>query len=101
MIWVVDSCDRNDRIQLCKKELHSLLQEERLAGASLLIFCNKQDLPDALSQKSLRAMLELDKITTHHWSIQSCSAKGGSPQDILKGVDWLIEDVGSRLYSIE
>ena len=44
LIWVVDSADRR-RLQDCMKELHSLLQEERLLGATLLVFANKQDLP--------------------------------------------------------
>lgn len=101
LVWCVDSCDRTDRLVICKKELHSLLQEERLAGASLLIFCNKQDLPNALSQEQIRKMLDLDSIHTHHWSIQACSAKKGDPLEILQGLNWLINDVGSRLYSVD
>ena len=31
------------------QELHNLLKEERLAGATLLILANKQDQKDALS----------------------------------------------------
>lgn len=41
LIWVVDSADRG-RLRDCKKELHALLEQEKLAGASLLIFANKQ-----------------------------------------------------------
>ena len=41
LIWVVDSADRL-RLELCRDELQKLLQQERLAGASLLIFANKQ-----------------------------------------------------------
>jgi ADP-ribosylation factor-like protein 2 len=37
----------------CKKELHALLLEERLAGASLLVFANKQDLPSARSTQEI------------------------------------------------
>ena len=35
--------------QDCRAELHGLLREEKLAGASLLILANKQDLPGALT----------------------------------------------------
>ena len=38
----------------CKKELHSLLEEERLLGATLLVFANKQDLPGALTFQEIR-----------------------------------------------
>ncbi|TCD69162.1 ADP-ribosylation factor-like protein 2 [Steccherinum ochraceum] len=43
IIWVVDASDRL-RIEDCRRELHGLLSEDRLAGASLLIFANKQDI---------------------------------------------------------
>lgn len=43
LIWVIDSSDKT-RMQQCAAELHALLKEERLAGASLLLFANKQDL---------------------------------------------------------
>lgn len=36
-------------MESCREELHILLEEERLAGATLLILANKQDLPGALS----------------------------------------------------
>jgi ADP-ribosylation factor-like protein 2 len=78
-----------------------LLTEERLAGASLLVFCNKQDLPNALSQESIRDTLQLEEITTHHWSIHKCSAKSGEPEQILKGINWLVTDVNSRLYYVD
>lgn len=101
LIWVVDSCDRSDRLLICRNELHSLLKEERLSGASLLIFCNKQDLRDALTLQDISTLLNLKDISTHHWSIHACSAKSGDSKGILMGMDWLIEDVGARLYSIE
>ena len=47
MIWVVDSADIW-RLEDCKAELHNLLKEERLAGATLLILANKQDQAGAL-----------------------------------------------------
>ena len=43
VIWVVDSADAG-RLEDCKKELCSILKEERLAGATLLVLANKQDL---------------------------------------------------------
>ncbi|XP_053416977.1 ADP-ribosylation factor-like protein 2 isoform X3 [Nycticebus coucang] len=55
LIWVVDSADRQ-RMEDCQRELQSLLVEERLAGATLLIFANKQDLPGALSSNAIREM---------------------------------------------
>lgn len=95
MIWVVDSSDKQ-RVPDCKAELFSILQEERLAGASLLIFANKQDIPGALSTEQLSQSLDLAALRTHSWHIQACSAQTG--QGIHEGFEWLIEDVAFRLY---
>lgn len=48
VIWVVDSSDKM-RLDDTKAELHSLLKQEKLMGATLLIFCNKQDIEGSLS----------------------------------------------------
>eukprot|EP01090_Pellita_catalonica_P010543 TRINITY_DN21978_c0_g1_i1.p1 TRINITY_DN21978_c0_g1~~TRINITY_DN21978_c0_g1_i1.p1 ORF type:complete len:186 (-),score=25.32 TRINITY_DN21978_c0_g1_i1:172-729(-) len=96
IVWVVDSTDK-ERLQACKTELGSLLQEERLAGASLLVLANKQDLPDSLPPEKIRDILELDKIkSSRHWHIQQCSAIEGA--GLLPGVQWLVKDVAARLY---
>jgi ADP-ribosylation factor 1/2 len=48
LVFVVDSTDR-DRLTQAKDELGQLLQEDMLKGVPLLLFCNKQDLPNALT----------------------------------------------------
>jgi ADP-ribosylation factor-like protein 2 len=53
LVWVIDSSDRR-RLEDCKRELGQLMMEERLAGASLLILANKQDLPGSLSVDEIR-----------------------------------------------
>jgi len=98
LIWVVDSADRR-RLEDCKKELHALLQEERLLGATLLVFANKQDLPGALSVEEIKEILGLEKITTHHWIIINCSAITGL--NLLKGIDWLIDDISKRIFTLD
>ncbi|KAF9317565.1 ADP-ribosylation factor-like protein 2 [Podila horticola] len=98
LVWVVDSADRL-RLEDCKTELHELLQEERLSGASLLVFANKQDLPGALTDVQIREALGLDSIETHHWAILACSAKTGT--HLLKGMDWIVGDIGSRIYLLD
>ncbi len=41
------------RLEDCRQELHAILQEERLFGATLLVLANKQDLPSALKLDEL------------------------------------------------
>ncbi|KDR20929.1 ADP-ribosylation factor-like protein 2 [Zootermopsis nevadensis] len=98
LIWVVDSADKR-RLDDCRKELHALLKEERLAGATLLVFSNKQDLPGALLAEEIRDVLELESIKTHHWQIVWCSAITG--QNLLEGIDWLIDDIAARIFTLD
>lgn len=49
----MDSADRM-RMDACREELNVLLKEERLAGATLLVLANKQDLPGALSAQEIK-----------------------------------------------
>ncbi len=53
LIWVVDTTDLH-RLEDCRNELHNLLKEERLTGATLLIFANKQDLSGSLAAAQLQ-----------------------------------------------
>ena len=98
LIWVVDSADRR-RMEDCKRELHTLLAEERLLGATLLVFANKQDLPGSLSMEEIGTVLELEKIKSHHWQIVGCSAVTG--ENLLGGVDWLIDDISKRIFTLD
>ena len=83
----------------CHAELMQLLQQERLAGASLLVFANKQDLPGALNTEQVGQALELDQIKQRHWKVQSCSAVTGD--GLVEGMDWLVQDISSRIFIME
>jgi ADP-ribosylation factor-like protein 2 len=98
LVWVVDSADRR-RLEDCKIELQRLLQEEKLAGASLLIFANKQDLPGALTKEDIINVLELNSIVNRHWTIQICSAVTG--EGLREGIDWIVGDISSRIFMFD
>ncbi|VDN95519.1 unnamed protein product, partial [Brugia pahangi] len=96
VIWVVDSADI-DRMDDCKRELGSLLVEERLAGASLLVLANKQDLSSSASSEEIEELLGLRNLKSHHWNIYGCSAFTG--ENLLEAIDWLCVDISSRLFT--
>ncbi|KAG1811226.1 ADP-ribosylation factor family-domain-containing protein [Suillus subaureus] len=95
IVWVVDSGDRM-RMQDCREELHNLLLEDRLSGASLLVFANKQDIHGSMSDLEISEALDLPGIKSHNWKIWSCSAVTGL--NLIQGLDWVVEDVAHRLY---
>lgn len=98
LVWVVDSVDKR-RLSDCVQELHQLLVEERLAGATLLVFANKQDMPGALSAEEIKEVLDLENIKSHHWSILPCSAVTG--KNLLQGIDWVLDDISSRIFTMD
>ncbi|KAI9909465.1 hypothetical protein PsorP6_015304 [Peronosclerospora sorghi] len=73
----------------------------KLAGATLLIFINKQDLPRALSSAEIDDALSLrsDQLSSRHWKNLSCSAATGD--GLADGIDWLVNDVESRIFVME
>ncbi|KAM0752612.1 ARF/SAR superfamily [Meredithblackwellia eburnea MCA 4105] len=98
VIWVVDSSDR-ERMEDCRRELAGLLLEERLAGASLLVFANKQDIKGSLTSEEISEALQLASLTSHVSHIQPCSARGETDdRRIWDGLDWVVREVGRRVY---
>lgn len=99
LVWVVDSSDLR-RLDDCKEELHNVLQEERLSGASLLVFANKQDIRGALKPADIAKVLNLEVMdNSRHWQIVGCSALTG--EGLLSGFDWLVSDIASRIYMLD
>lgn len=49
LIFVVDSADR-DRIDEARQELHRIINDREMRDAIILVFANKQDLPDCKYQ---------------------------------------------------
>jgi ADP-ribosylation factor-like protein 2 len=98
LVFVIDSADQQ-RMELAAKELHALLLEERLQGASLLIYANKQDVEGAIDIKEIAQIMNLKEIKTHHWNMQKASAMSGL--NLLVGIDWLVDDISSRLFSLD
>ena len=106
LIWVVDSADRR-RLADCREELRSLLGAERLAGATLLVLANKQDMLGALPAADIAAALGLtgdssisnSGLGRRHWAIMPCSAVTGD--GLVAAMDWLVADVASRVFTGE
>ena len=97
LIWVVDSADRR-RLRDCRDELAALLSQEKLAGATVLIFANKQDMAGALGGDEIADALGLhgDVFQRRHWKVLPCSAFTGD--GLVEGMTWLVSDVAARCF---
>lgn len=76
IIFVVDSNDR-DRVSEARDELQRMLAEDELRDALLLVFANKQDLPNAMSAAEITDKLGLQQLRQRQWYIQATCATSG------------------------
>ena len=90
LIFVVDSNDVG-RIDEARDELHKLLEEDELRDAVLLVYANKQDLPNATKPQELANRLRLNTITNRLWHVQGCCATTGD--GLYEGFDWLCDQI--------
>uniref|UniRef100_A0A2N9I3A4 ADP-ribosylation factor n=1 Tax=Fagus sylvatica TaxID=28930 RepID=A0A2N9I3A4_FAGSY len=84
LVFVVDSTDR-ERVAEARNELHRILGELLQQNTKLLVFANKQDLPNSMSASEVADKLGLYSLNQHCWYIQCTSAASG---------EGLYEDLG-------
>jgi ADP-ribosylation factor protein 1 len=76
VVFVVDSSDR-ERVIEARDELSILLKADELRDAALLVYANKQDLPDAMSAAELTSILGLHDLHHRDWYIRgACGISG-------------------------
>jgi len=93
VIFVVDSNDR-DRVGEARDELHRMLNEDELREAVLLVFANKQDLPNAMNAAEITDKLGLHSLRQRNWYIQSTCATTGD--GLYEGLDWLSSSLAKK-----
>ncbi|SGY14111.1 BQ5605_C010g06066 [Microbotryum silenes-dioicae] len=76
LVFVVDSQDR-DRIEEARTELHKILNDREMKECLLLVFANKQDLPDAMSPTEVTEKLGLLRMKDRSWYCHPSNALDG------------------------
>ncbi|XP_046849005.1 LOW QUALITY PROTEIN: ADP-ribosylation factor-like protein 13B [Xenia sp. Carnegie-2017] len=107
MVYVVDASD-HQRISESREVLHEALYDPRLAGKPLLLFANKQDITDALSEKNLESQFGLEELANKCnccYKIFQCTAllNEGRKVDgqIKKGFSWLLHTINEDFTSLK
>ncbi|CAL8077061.1 unnamed protein product [Calicophoron daubneyi] len=94
LIFVVDSADR-DRIDEARQELHKIANDHEMQDAIILIFANKQDIPNAMPPHEIRERLMLTKLRQDRmWFVQPSVATTGD--GLCDGLMWLNTNCRSR-----
>ncbi|XP_068590077.1 ADP-ribosylation factor 4 isoform X2 [Cebidichthys violaceus] len=93
LIFVVDSNDR-ERVAESAEELSKMIQEDELKDAVLLVFYNKQDLPNAMDPRELTEKLGLPSLSNRTWYVQATCATQGT--GLYEGLDWLSNELSKQ-----
>ncbi|CAL1701120.1 unnamed protein product [Somion occarium] len=93
IIFVVDSNDR-ERVSEAREELQRMLNEDELRDALLLVFANKQDLPNAMNAAEITDKLGLHGLRQRTWFIQAACATSGD--DVI----WCTDRVFNVHFSV-
>jgi small GTP-binding protein len=93
LIFVVDS-NNVSRIDEARDNLHKQLEEDELKDAILLVYANKQDLPNAVKPQELGDKLGLHRVSNRQWHVQGVSATTGYGLD--EGLDWLGNQINQK-----
>lgn len=93
LIFVVDSNDR-ERVSDARDELLRMLNEEDLRDAAILIFANKQDLPNAMPVAQIIEEMSLSSLTNRQWHVEATCATTG--EGLYEGLGWLWDTLQKR-----
>jgi len=93
IFFFLDSNDR-DRIDLAASELAKVLEDDNLRNASVLVYANKQDLPNSMDTSEVVERMSLTSMRKREWFVQSCTATTGD--GLWEGLDWLNENLQAK-----
>ncbi|KAJ7028336.1 ADP-ribosylation factor family-domain-containing protein [Mycena alexandri] len=94
IIFVVD-CNDQERASEAREELQRMLNEDELRDALLLVFANKQDLPNAMNTAEITDKLGLHGLRQRAWYIQAACATSGD--GLYEGLEWLSANIKRRI----
>jgi len=76
VVWMVDSNDQT-RFAESKEELFGIIREHDLHGVPILLFANKQDLPQARSVTEITQAIGLSELRDRKWYAQGSNCITG------------------------
>ncbi len=87
VIFVIDANDP-ERIEEAREELFNVVNHHHLRNISLLVYANKQDLPNSMRTDQIVDKLQLhSRLRGNAWFVQGTVATSG--QGLYEGLDWL------------
>ncbi|XP_063934727.1 ADP-ribosylation factor-like protein 1 [Zophobas morio] len=90
IIYIIDSTDK-ERIDIAKEELNTIINEEQLKTAVLLVLANKQDKAEPMSESEITENFNLCELKSRTWTIFNISALTG--KGVEDAMDWLADKI--------
>lgn len=90
LIYVIDSNDR-ERVKSAGEELASMLREDELRDAVLVVLANKQDLENAMSVDEVSKAIEFDGIRLRKKTIVGTCATSG--EGLHEAFEWIAKAI--------
>ncbi|KAB7499013.1 hypothetical protein Anas_06564, partial [Armadillidium nasatum] len=90
IIFIIDSNDPS-RFEEAKDELKDMLENPETHSCPLLVYANKQDLPEAVSPDVITEYFDLMSLGSRPWHVQPTCAIDLS--GVEEGLDWLASKV--------
>jgi len=85
LIFLVDSVD-SSRLEEARQELSKILSNDEMRSVPILIYANKQDMPNALSASRVAESMRIYNLKNDTY-VQPASAITGD--GLYEGLDWL------------
>ena len=99
LVFVVDSNDR-ERMDEAKDQLDRLFAEDELLGLPVLVYANKQDLPNAMNLVEIEDVLGLrSRYDKRQIFVQPSSANSGC--GLKEGFNWLQKHISNQKRAYE
>mmetsp|Transcript_33733 Transcript_33733/g.64533 ORF Transcript_33733/g.64533 Transcript_33733/m.64533 type:complete len:210 (-) Transcript_33733:195-824(-) len=94
LIFVVDAHDRH-RMQEAASEFQTIVNNPIIAHCPVLVFANKQDLPESMAPIEVCRVLKLqtDEFHDRRWRVQGTVGTEGL--GLHQGLDWLVSAISS------
>mmetsp|Transcript_383 Transcript_383/g.1287 ORF Transcript_383/g.1287 Transcript_383/m.1287 type:complete len:189 (-) Transcript_383:795-1361(-) len=101
IIFVVDAADKS-RIPKACEELKKFFGDGGkksfvMPDNPLLIYANKQDLPDAKSADEIKKALDLNSLPVHSYKVMPCCGRTGA--NLKEGLNWMTEELKKMMSS--
>jgi len=93
LVYGVDAAD-TERVEEAAEEMKRVLDDDLMRDVAILVYANKQDLPNALTPAQIAKGLKLDTERKRLWHVQGSNAVKGD--GLFEGMSWLTDALKQR-----